>query len=459
MSGILIAGLPLEIFYLIELLAFIVLIFMVFKRPIYEAIALGFPFTIIMTQRYDLFWEYLIYPTTSSLFYIIVTFLVLAHILNQTGVVEKLVRIIIAIFGKLPGGAGYVSLFGSSAMAMMSGTGPGNVAATGVITIPAMIKTGYPRALAATTEMACSTLGNQMGPGLNIVGFGILAALYPDTYSLSTFWLALWIVGAWLIVQRIIFLYAFAKYYKVKPIPKEERPKLGEALKEGWQALLIPIIILLPLLVDSTMKPFVTSRLGEAGQAAFSGTLLMFVAGVACVYSMYIGRKNIDGGFTISGMYRLFKNTIRGVIPVSATIFFAYAISVVFKEIAMQEAVEQWFLGFGLNAFGWAVLVVVFTAFLGMVLPGSAQVAILGGAIISTGAAVGLNPAVVAAVMPAITGCMEGMTPPMALCLYAAMGIAKSGFKETAKLAYVWIAGHMVMTILLLLGLLPIFVY
>jgi len=454
-----IGGIPLEIFYLVELLLFIMLVFIVFKRPIYEAIALGFPFTIIMTQRYDLFWKYLIYPTTSSLFYIIVTFLVLAYILSQTRVVEKLINLIISLFGGFPGGAGYVSLLGSSAMAMMSGTGPGNVAATGVFTIPAMIKTGYPRALAATTEMSCSTLGNQMGPGLNLVGFGILAALYPNTYSLSTFWLALWIVGAWLVLQRAIFLYGFAKYYHVDPIPKEERPGFIESLKEGWTSLLIPVLILLPLLLDSTMKPFVITRLGEAGQKAFSGTLLMFVAGVACIYALYIGRQNIEGGFNFASIIKLFMKTLKGVVPVSATIYFAYAISVVFKEIAMEEAVKQWFLGFGVGPFGWAILVVLFTAFLGMVMPGSAQVAILGGAIISTGAAVGLDPFVVTAVMPAITGCMEGMTPPMALCMYAAMGIAKSGFKETAKLAYVWIAGHMVMAVILLLGILPLFVH
>lgn len=454
-----IAGMPLEIFYLVELLLFIMLVFMVFKRPIYEAIALGFPFTIIMTQRYDLFWKYLIYPTTSSLFYIIVTFLVLAYILNQTRVVEKLINLIIAIFGGVTGGAGYVSLLGSSAMAMMSGTGPGNVAATGVFTIPAMIKTGFPRALAATTEMACSTLGNQMGPGLNLIGFGILAGLYPNAYSLSTFWLALWVVGVWLILQRAVFLYLFARYYHVAPVPKAERPAFGKALKEGWSSLVIPVLILLPLLLDATLKPFVVARLGEAGQKVFSGTLLMFVAGVACVYAMYIGRENINGGFTIPSILRLFKNTLKGVVPVSATIYFAYAISVVFREIAMQEAVQKWFLSFGMGPWGWAILVVVFTAFLGMVMPGSAQVAILGGAIISTGAAVGLDPFVVAAVMPAITGCMEGMTPPMALCMYAAMGIAKSGFKETAKLGYIWIAGHAAMTVILLLGLLPLFVH
>lgn len=64
----------------------------------------------------------------------------------------------------------------------------------------------------------------------------------------------------------------------------------------------------------------------------------------------------------------------------------------------------------------------------------------------------------VAAVMPAITGVMEGMTPPLALGLFTAMGIAKSDFVPTAKMAYIWIIGNMLVSVLLFMGILPIFV-
>jgi C4-dicarboxylate transporter DctM subunit len=108
---------PLEVFYLILLLGFVSLIFMVFKRPIYEAMFLAFCFTIVMTGKYELFMKFLLYPATkSSLFYIIVAFLALAYILGKTRAVEKLINIILAIFGGFPGGAGYVSLFGSAGL-------------------------------------------------------------------------------------------------------------------------------------------------------------------------------------------------------------------------------------------------------------------------------------------------------------------------------------------------------
>ena len=43
-----------------------------------------------------------------------------------------------------------------------------------------------------------------------------------------------------------------------------------------------------------------------------------------------------------------------------------------------------------------------------------------------------------------------------ALAMYAAMGIAQSGMRETSTLAFVWIAVHLVVAILILGGLLPI---
>ncbi len=450
--------LPVEVFWLIELLLVIALVFLAFKRPIYEAMAIAFAFTIVMTGRYDLFWPGLLAPSTSGLFYIIVGFLVFAHILGRTKVVEKLINLILAVIGGLPGGAGYVALLGSSALSTMTGTGPGNVAATGVFTIPAMIRSGFPRHLAATVEMASSMLGNQVGPGLNLVAFAILSSLYPDKYSLSTFWLGLYIVFGWLILQRWLTLLAFCKYYKVQPVPKEERPNLAQAFKEGWKALLIPVFILGPIIIDSLFKDGLTARFGAEGAKAFSASILLMAAGFCTFYSLIIGRKEIPGGFNLHSIFAMFRDSLKGVVPVSATIYLAYAIALVFKQVEMSQAIQTWFLSLGLGKLGWALLIVLFTAFLGMVLPGSSQVAILGSAIISTGAAVGIDPFLIAVVMPAITGVMEGMTPPLALAMYTAMGIAKSRFWETAKLTYVWVFAHLIVTFLLLVGILPIFI-
>jgi TRAP-type C4-dicarboxylate transport system permease large subunit len=68
----------------------------------------------------------------------------------------------------------------------------------------------------------------------------------------------------------------------------------------------------------------------------------------------------------------------------------------------------------------------------------------------------GGNPILCAAILPTITGAMEGMTPPLALCMYTAMGIADSPMKETTANCIIWCVIHYFMSVIVLLGFLPI---
>ncbi|MDL2229627.1 TRAP transporter large permease subunit [Treponema sp. OttesenSCG-928-L16] len=93
---------------------------------------------------------------------------------------------------------------------------------------------------------------------------------------------------------------------------------------------------------------------------------------------------------------------------------------------------------------------------LGMVIPGSSQVAIFGVVIVSIMAGAGCNPMLAAGMLPVITGAMEGMTPPLALCMYTAMGIAGSGMKETTLNCLIWVGLHYILAVIVMLGVLPI---
>src|SRR5699024_11311078 len=114
-----------------------------------------------------------------------------------------------------------------------------------------------------------------------------------------------------------------------------------------------------------------------------------------------------------------------------------------------DEAVREWFLSFDLSITALAIILPLFFMILGMVLPGTAQVAILGSAMLIVFDALGGNPVLFAAMLPAMTGALEGMTPPLALGLFTAMGIAKSKFKETTNLAVVWVITHILLCIVM----------
>jgi C4-dicarboxylate transporter DctM subunit len=449
---------PIELIYLIVLLITIVIVFVVYKRPIYEAMFIGFLIMVVALGRFDRMLFYLTKPATNTLFYAIVAFLSLAFIFGQTNVVKYVIDFILAIVGRFKGGAGWVSLISSTFMASLSGTGPGNVAATGVFTIPAMIDTKFPRELAATTEMSASSLGPAIPPsGTILLAFGVLDSIYPGKYSLSTFWMAVWGVGIWFIIQRAITLYGFIRYYKVEAVPIDERPNLKETIKNGWKALLVPLIIFVPLFLDFQFKDtFFTSRLGADGASALSSSVILFTPGVATIYALLISRNEIDGGLSLSSLFNLFKKAIPQIVPVAATVYFAYCISELFGEANVGSTLGEYIASFNMSKVQLAIFFPIFTSFLGMFITGSAQVAIFGSMIVAGLAAVGVNPLLAAAILPGITGSLEGMTPPLALAMYAAMGIAQSKMKETSILALIWVGFHALFAILMLSGILPV---
>jgi TRAP-type C4-dicarboxylate transport system permease large subunit len=450
-------GIPIPIFYIVILLAIIAILFVVFKRPIYEVMALSYILLIVFSGRFDLFLKYLIKPSTSTLFYAIVGFLLLAHVFGETRVIDRIISVILALVGRFRGGAGYVSLFGSTFMASLSGSGPGNVASTGVFTIPAMIRTGFPRHLAASVEMTASAMGPMIPPsGTILLAFGVLDALYPETFSLSEFWLVVWGIAIWFVLQRLITLISLTYVYDVKPIPKEELPSLRKSLKDGWYVLILPLMIFLPFLIDATMKDLIIGRIGADGAKAFSKTVLFFTPPVAMAYAILISRSEISKGGFWKNIFSMFKNSYNSVVPVSLTVYFAYSIAYVFKELELGEAVNAIVEPMNLSFVTLVLLIVFIGVVLGMVLPGSSQIAILGPTLVTLLVATGMSPIVAAGVLPALTGALEGMTPPLALCMYVAMGIAGSGFKETTKITLVWVGAHVIVLTILLLGLLPI---
>lgn len=447
---------PVEILYIVILIALILIVFVGFKRPIYEAMFIGLVVLSLITGNVENLGKYLIEPSTNTLFFAIVEFLALAYIFSETKVIEDIVNFILSIVGRFKGGAGYASLISSTFMASLSGTGPGNVVADGVFTIPTMIKSNFPRELAATVEMSASSLGPMVPPsGTILLAFGVLDALYPGEFSLSSFWMAVWGVGIWFILQRLVLLYLLCRKYKVNALDKEDIPSVKESFKKGWKTLLIPIIILAPFLIDFTIgETFIASRIGEDGAKAFSNSVILFAPGIAAIYTFLIA-KNDKTKENIK-LSTFFKGSSSRIVPVAATIYFAYSLSALFTEINLAQNLGEYINSFNMGGIGLGILFPIFTMVLGMFLPGSSQVAIFGAIIVASLADVGVNPLLISAILPAITGGMEGMTPPLALALYPAVGIAEADMKKSMKLALYWVFAHLIVAILIILGILPV---
>ncbi len=449
---------PSALIYLGIMLGIIVIWFMLLKRPVYEAVLISFVVLLTVTGKWSSVWGYIDSALSTSLLYSMTAFVAMSIVLTKTKIIDACVAIILSLLGRVTGGAGYVSIIASAFMGALSGSGPGNIMATGAITIPAMKKTGFPAELAANIESNASYLGNMIPPSSNIVAaLGAFTALYPaSNMTTGQFWIVLWGVSFWFILQRLIMVFLFCKYYKVKPMAKEELPNFKKVLKEGWQGLLLPVIILLPFLLDYLFKDgFITARVGAQGAKYISSSLLLFIPGIAGLYSCLIAKdKNV---VKVKNLAAMFSSGIKSISPAIGVCVFGYMIGALFNDLNVAADMEAFITGIHFSKFGLVAFICLITCFLGMVIPGSSLVVIFGSVFITTLSSCGVDPLLAAAMLPCICGVMCGITPPLGLGMYAGMSLAESDFSKTFKNNMFWVAAQYIMEVAVLMGWLPIF--
>ena len=448
---------PIAFTYLLIMLAVICVWFMLLKRPVYEAVLVSFVALVAITDSWANIGEYIQSGLETSLIYSMIVFIAMSVLLTKTKMIDSAVAIILALLGKIPGGAGYVSVVASSFMGALSGSGPGNVMATGAITIPAMKRSGFPAELAANIESTSSYLGNAIPPSSNIVAaLGALVALHPESnVTTGQFWIVCWGCALWFVVQRLVTVFAFCKYYKVKAMDSQDCPKLKETVKNGWQGLLLPVIIILPFILDFVFKDtFFTARLGETGAKYMSSSILYFIAGVAAIYAVCVlkDKKQV----TPKNIAKMFSSSIKSISPAIATCIFGYMIGSLFADLGVAEDLQTVFADLNIGKLGLVLIIPLFTCFMGMVIPGSSLVVMFGSVFIALFESVGINPILSAAMLPSICGVMCGITPPLALGMYAGMSLAESDFSKTVKNDLWWVAAQYILEVVILLGLLPI---
>ena len=448
---------PSCLIYLGVMLAVIILWFALFKRPVYEAVFLSFLLLLTITGTWGNVLTYIDDALSTSLLYSMVAFVAMSILLTKTKIIDSCIAIILSLIGRLRGGAGNAAVVASSFMGALSGSGPGNVMATGAITIPAMKRSGFPAELAANIESNASYMGNMIPPSSNIVAaLGAFAALYPNSnMTTGQFWIVLWGISVWFILQRILMVWGFCKYYKVQPMSKDELPNLKETLKKGWKGMLLPVIIILPFVLDYLFKDtFFTARLGATGAKYFSSSALLFIGGIASVFACFAAEdKSV---VKIKSLAKMFGDGIKTIAPAIGVCVFGYMIGSLFADLNVAEEMGAIISAWNFGKLGTVIAVCAITCFMGMVIPGSSLVVIFGSMFITVLADVGCDPILVAAMLPCICGVMCGITPPLGLGMYAGMTLAESDFTKTFNNNLWWVAAQFILQVIVLMGWLPI---
>ena len=343
----------------------------------------------------------------------VVVFVLFGSFMERSGTGRLFMDFAIAATGRSAGGPGKVAVVSSSLFGTVSGSAVANVMVTGQITIPLMKRTGFRPAFAAAVEAVASTGGQIMPPVMGAAAF-VMAEFLGVSYLQVTIWA--------LVPALLFYLAAFttvhleARREGLAGLPESEVPRLARVVRERGH-LFLPIALLLGTLLAGYSAP----------RAALLGLLACFPVALL--------RRGTREGIGLGTLLDALEDGARNTIPVAMACACA---GIVIGTIALTG------LGIGLtallvklaqNSLLVALLVTMAAGIvLGMGMPTTpayiVMVALLVPALVKLGV---VTPA--AHMFTFYFAILSAITPPVALAVYAAAGLAKSELWSTGLAA------------------------
>ena len=197
---------------------------------------------------------------------VVAIFVIFGAVLNSGEAGRGFMNIAASAAGRLRGGGAKVSVISSALFGSISGSASANVASTGAITLPAMIRLGYPKRLAGAVEAVASS-GGQIMPPLMGAGAFVMVELtqvpYTGIMAAALLPAILYFFAVWVGIN------AYTRKYDLKGIPQDEKPSIRDvAITSVF--FLIPFSVLLWGMFAANLTPQYSACL-----AIFSGALLL----------------------------------------------------------------------------------------------------------------------------------------------------------------------------------------
>jgi TRAP transporter 4TM/12TM fusion protein len=186
---------------------------------------------------------------------LLVGFIVFGVALNVTGAGRFFTDTAMALLGTVRGGTAKVAIVASGLFGMMSGSAVSNVLATGVVTIPAMKRTGFRPEDAAAVEANASSGGVLTPPVMGAVAFvmaSVLSVPYVTVAAAAAVPAFLFYLSLFLQVD------GYAARHGIRGLPRAELPSLGATVARGWFYVLAfaLLVFLLVRLRQEALAPF-----------------------------------------------------------------------------------------------------------------------------------------------------------------------------------------------------------
>ncbi|MEY3952908.1 MAG: hypothetical protein RL320_1710 [Pseudomonadota bacterium] len=347
-------------------------------------------------------------PLSVSATYVIL-FILFGAFVERSGTGKLFMDSSMSVAGHTAGGPAKVAVITSGLFGTISGSAVANVMTTGTFTIPMMSRLGYRPAFAGAVEAVASTGGQIMPPIMGAAAFVMAEFLGASYLEVATYAL----IPAVLYYLAVFFAVHFeAKRLGLMGVPKEELPKFMDVIKERGH-LFIPLIIIVTVLMMGYSAPM----------AALAGIMSVVPIGLLRATT----RKDVSVSMIIGSLEDGAKGTL--------AIAMACACAGIVIGVIAQTGLGLDFTTLVLNAaqsnvYYALVLTMLAGIILGMGLPTTPayiiQVALLVPALVKLGI---VEQA--AHLFVFYFAILSAITPPVAMAVYAAVGISKSSLWET----------------------------
>jgi tripartite ATP-independent transporter DctM subunit len=276
-------------------------------------------------------------------------FILMAQLLDQSGVAEDLFDTMRYLFGPVRGGIAIAVVVVSTLFGACTGIIGASVVTMGLLSMPVFLKYGYNKRLASGAVCAGGTLGILIPPSIMLVVMADQAAL-----SVGKLFAGAIIPG--LILSGLYMGYILIRCW-IRPLDgpalsKEERAAMPgkKLLLKVLKSMVPPMILILGVLGS------IFAGIATPTEAAGVGALLAFIMTLAY------------GKFTWKGLATAVVNTSKTTSMVIIILAFAACFSGVFMGSGGGEVVKNFIYGIGFGKWGTFIVMMVILFFLGMFL-------------------------------------------------------------------------------------------
>ncbi|HUH94680.1 MAG TPA: TRAP transporter permease [Casimicrobiaceae bacterium] len=339
----------------------------------------------------------------------VILFVLFGAFMERSGTGQLFMDFAMSITGHTAGGPGKVSIVSSALFGTVSGSAVANVMVDGPITIPLMKRTGFRPPFAAAIEAVASTGGQLMPPVMGAAAF-VMAEFLAVPYAQVALWAA---IPAVLYYVALFFAVHFdAKRHKLAGVPKSQLPRFVAVMRARGH-LFVPIFVVLFGLM-----------------AGYSAPLCALVGALTCI-PMALLRGTTRGGIGWRNVFDALVDGARNTLAVAMACACAGIVIGCVTITGLGIDFTQFVVALAHNSL---ILALILTALAGIVLgmgmPTTpayiVMVSLLVPAVIKMGA---LTPT--AHMFAFYFAILSAITPPVALAVFAAAGLARSDLWRT----------------------------